>query len=475
MSFPALLEHLDSPLLPSSKQMLMLARLLFVVVACGVLVVSRVLIVQGDKGRGSGSAGSHARLPMTFGGLGGGASGNEEMDGPIDYVSITGKSTSSSLSYRRLRKASRAAAASRHHYDDGLDVLDLSGGMGRRKGPFQGVRIRLRSQVRRLRNTWQSAKASKPVAALMARLPQRLQRLKGASEKGPTGNLGLFAERLMRQLRRQQAGLLDATGAALAGDAAASLEGVDPRYLPLLRSLEEEGHKALGEEGEDWHQVSEKEDTKVWKRQQAEDAYGREYPCLKLSTVLHAPADAVMDLLIDSERVAEYNKYSKGRQDVAQVGPNTKIVRNRTLPPLQKRAHEFCTIMHVVRRPDGSQVMLTKYTEHPEVPRSSAFARSEIILGVTEVRPHPTDPNRAQLTTVSHVKSAGVPPFIAEKFSVRGVVDFADSLRKALHLGKQQQQQEQQQQNRRVDDVLMAEQREQGQQQQQQQQRAQVA
>ena len=127
--------------------------------------------------------------------------------------------------------------------------------------------------------------------------------------------------------------------------------------------------------------------------------------------------------------------------------------------------------MHVIRRPDGSQVMLTKYTEHPEVPRSSAFARSEIILGVTEVRPHPTDPNRAQLTTVSHVKSAGVPPFIAEKFSVRGVVDFADSLRKALHLGKEQQRRGGE---RVVDDMLMAEQRVQGEQ-QQQQQRAQVA
>lgn len=450
--------------------MLMLARLLFVVVACGVLVVSRVLIVQGDKGRGSGPAGSHARLPMTFGGLGGGASRNEDMDGPLDYDSITGKSISNNLSYRRLRKASRAAAASAHHYDDGLDVLDLSGGMARRTWPFQRIRTRVYSQVHRLRNSWHFAKSSKPVAALMSRLPQRSQRQKGASEKRSTGNLGLFAERLIRQLRRQQAGLIDATGEALAGDGAASLDGVDPRYLSLLRSLEEEGHKALGEEGDDWHQVSEKEDTKVWKRVQAENAYGREYPCLKLSTVLHAPPDAVMDLLVDSERVAEYNKYSKGRQDVAQVGPNTKIVRNRTLPPLQKRAHEFCTIMHVIRRPDGSQVMLTKYTEHPEVPRSSAFARSEIILGVTEVRPHPTDPDRAQVTTVSHVKSAGVPPFVAEKFSVRGVVDFADSLRKALHSGKQQGQKGQGQQGKRLGELL-----DQGQQPQQQQQQPQLA
>ena len=154
-----------------------------------------------------------------------------------------------------------------------------------------------------------------------------------------------------------------------------------------------------------------------------------------------------MELLVDSDRVAEYNKYSKGRDDVEHLGPATKIVRNRTLPPMQKKTHEFCTIMHVIKREDGSQVMLTRFTDHPKVPRSSNFARSEIILGVTEVRPHPTNPNKAHFTTVSHVKSAGVPAFIADQFSVRGVVDFVHSLQNALHLNKQRRQENQQQQH----------------------------
>lgn len=79
------------------------------------------------------------------------------------------------------------------------------------------------------------------------------------------------------------------------------------------------------------------------------------------------------------------------------------------------------------------QVLLTKFTDHPKVPRSNDFMRSEIILGVTEVRPHPSGrPDRVVFTTVSHVKSAGVPAFMADKFSVKGVVDFVDNMEAVL-------------------------------------------
>jgi hypothetical protein len=143
---------------------------------------------------------------------------------------------------------------------------------------------------------------------------------------------------------------------------------------------------------------------------------------------MNAPPDKVFELLLDNSRIAEYNKYSRGREDIALVGPNTRIVRNRTMPPLSKKGHEFCTIMHVVRRSDGSQVMLTRYTEHPKVPASPDYVRSYILLGVTEVRPHASDPNKAVFTTVSHVKSPGVPPFLAEQLSYKGLVDYAVNL-----------------------------------------------
>jgi hypothetical protein len=410
----------------------MLVRLLLVMIACGVLAVSRVLIVQGD---GSQMPSILSLLPV---GLGAGEDGvGSGLDSPSEYGRGGGGITSRSLKQAK-RFPFAFSSASKKHSAAALDALDAQGA----RGSLRSFRRTLRSQLGvcagRLRGVQQRLggrlrSTRQGVGGLLGRLRSRGREGQERQGKGP--GVGLFAERLLRQLvnRAQQ------TSASLAG-AAAGLQSslgsgggaVDDRYLDLVRALEVEGHRALGEDAEEWRPVSLKDDVKLWRRAAAEGSYGREYPCLKLSTVLDAPAEAVMALLVDSERVAEYNKYSKGRHDVEHLGPFTKIVRNRTLPPLQKRVHEFCTLMHVVRRDDGAQVMLTRFTEHPKVPPSSNYARSEIILGVTEVRPHPTDPAKAVFTTVSHVKSAGVPPFIAEQFSARGLVDFVSSLQGAL-------------------------------------------
>jgi hypothetical protein len=414
----------------------MLVRLLLVMIACGVLAVSRVLIVQGDGGQ---MPSILSLLPVGY--SAGDDAGGGALESPADYGRGGGGITSRSLKSGKPNRFAFFAPASKKHSAAALDALDAQGARGSLRafrktlrsqlgvcaGRVRGVGDRVGSRLKSTRNA-----AFVGVGGLLGRLRSRnCQGRDGQQGKGP--GVGVFAERLLRQLvnRAQQ------TSASLAG-AAAGLQsslgsggaGVDDRYLDLVRALEVEGHRALGEE--EWRPVSVKDDVKLWRRATAEGSYGREYPCLKLSTVLDAPAEAVMALLVDSERVAEYNKYSKGRHDVEHLGPHTKIVRNRSLPPLQKRVHEFCTLMHVVRREDGAQVMLTRFTDHPKVPRSSNYARSEIILGVTEVRPHPTDKGKAVFTTVSHVKSAGVPPFIAEQFSARGLLDFVSSLQGAL-------------------------------------------
>ncbi len=429
----------------------MLVRLLLLMIACGVLAVSRVLIVQGD---GAQMPSILSLLPVGYGaGDDGGGGGGGALESPADYGRGGGGITSRSL--KQGKRFAFFAPASKKHSAAALDALDARGA----RGSLRAFRRTLRSQLgvcagrvrgvgdrvgSRLQSTRKAAFVG--VGGLLGRLRPRRGGQGQEGKGGPGAGVGLFAERLLRQLVNRA----QATSASLAG-AAAGLQSslgsggagmVDDRYLDLVRALEVEGHRALGEE--EWRPVSVKDDVKLWRRATSEGSYGREYPCLKLSTVLDAPAEAVMALLVDSERVAEYNKYSKGRHDVEHLGPHTKIVRNRSLPPLQKRVHEFCTIMHVVRREDGAQVMLTRFTDHPRVPRSSNYARSEIILGVTEVRPHPTDKGKAVFTTVSHVKSAGVPPFIAEQFSARGLLEYATQLQGALdrrrHGNGQQQQ-----------------------------------
>lgn len=59
-------------------------------------------------------------------------------------------------------------------------------------------------------------------------------------------------------------------------------------------------------------------------------------------------------------------RYSKGRVDVEHLGPRTKIVWNKAQPPLTSKLHDFCTLMHVDSLEDGSFMLITRATEHPQ-------------------------------------------------------------------------------------------------------------
>lgn len=62
-------------------------------------------------------------------------------------------------------------------------------------------------------------------------------------------------------------------------------------------------------------------------------------------------------------------RYSKGRTDIEHLGPHTKIVWNKAQPPLSKKLHDFCTLMHMQPLDDeeGSFMLITRATEHPKV------------------------------------------------------------------------------------------------------------
>lgn len=62
-----------------------------------------------------------------------------------------------------------------------------------------------------------------------------------------------------------------------------------------------------------------------------------------------------------------WGRYSKGRTDIEHLGPNTKIVWNKAQPPLSKKLHDFCTLMHMEALEDGAFMLITRATEHPQV------------------------------------------------------------------------------------------------------------
>ncbi|CAM9484300.1 unnamed protein product [Scytosiphon promiscuus] len=137
-----------------------------------------------------------------------------------------------------------------------------------------------------------------------------------------------------------------------------------------------------------------------------------------------------MGMIVDSTRVLEYNRYSRGRTDIEHLGPHTKIVWNKAQPPLSKKLHDFCTLMHMQPLDDeeGSFMLITRATEHPKAPLLDGHVRSEILLGVTILRPAGGDPNRTEMTTVNHIVSNGVPVMIADRVSTKNAIDFIQNV-----------------------------------------------
>jgi len=183
-----------------------------------------------------------------------------------------------------------------------------------------------------------------------------------------------------------------------------------------------------------WKPVSGKGGVNVWKMYLSNhpEPNGHKYPLVKAQGIVDASPEEVLEMMVDSSRIKEYNKFSKGRDDLQVLDQNTKVVWNRTWPPLCKRPHDFCSVMHTRRLADNSFIMVTKATEHPRAPVSKAYQRSKILLGVSVMRPIPGDAHKTQLTTYNHVVSAGIPVLIADKVSVKTAADFIVNVNEAF-------------------------------------------
>jgi hypothetical protein len=52
-------------------------------------------------------------------------------------------------------------------------------------------------------------------------------------------------------------------------------------------------------------------------------------------------------------------------------------------------------------------VVVNRAAEHIKAPRSDKYVRSQILLAGNVMRPHPTDPNKTLLVTLTHINPGG--------------------------------------------------------------------
>lgn len=197
--------------------------------------------------------------------------------------------------------------------------------------------------------------------------------------------------------------------------------------------------------------MSKKEEETVilWTGKFHHGLYGSDLPAVRAAGIIHVKPRTLFDLLVDSNRVQEYNKLSLGRDDLLmlqndlnQEGPFgksiTKVMRSRSQPPLLSKTMEFVSILHAKELEDGSGYLLvTRAVTHPSSSdpsggsSSSSVLQSEILMGVNVLRKVQGDPNRCLLISVNHIRSPMVPMMIAKRIGATAAAGFVNDLRTA--------------------------------------------
>jgi hypothetical protein len=204
------------------------------------------------------------------------------------------------------------------------------------------------------------------------------------------------------------------------------------------------------------------------KNQNDDEGYGSNLPLIKTTSIIPLSPKAFAELLMDSSQVQSYNKMSLGRSDVVvfQNGVDTeansedgksftldgeaKIVRNVTKPPLSKKLMDFVTLMYarkikeeddvstgylggdasyiVISRAVGGKRWSSSNSNNPDDENDDEekeeMIRSEILLGVNLLRSIPGEPDKTEVTAVTHVYSPSVPTMLAGTVGVKGAIDF---------------------------------------------------
>jgi len=169
---------------------------------------------------------------------------------------------------------------------------------------------------------------------------------------------------------------------------------------------------------------------------------GSSVPAVRARGVIPRSAQSVAELLMDSAKVKTYHAMSLGRTDVRVyqkgIGASsreygvgeTKIVRNRTQPPLTKKTLTFTTLMHARELENGTVLVvlvISRAVNDLDGAREGEV-KSEILLGVNVLRP--ISSHECELTSVTHVQWPLVPEYLAKSMGVKGARDFIRTLTK---------------------------------------------
>jgi hypothetical protein len=182
-------------------------------------------------------------------------------------------------------------------------------------------------------------------------------------------------------------------------------------------------------------------DVLVWSGSFRHGFYGSDLPAIRSAGIVNMSAKALMELLVDSDRVTEYNKLSLGRtdllvfqDDISVEGPFgksvTKLMRSESKPPMVRKTLVFVSILHAKELIDGSGFLIvSRAVHHPEMQSAPTSIHSEILIGVNLIRRIQGTENQCLMVNVNHIRSPMVPMMVAKRIGVSAAIGFINDIR----------------------------------------------
>ena len=212
-----------------------------------------------------------------------------------------------------------------------------------------------------------------------------------------------------------------------------------------------------------WQNPACGKDVFVWSSKCTRKGHGSDYPVVKSRGLIPATAKDVVDLIIDSSRVMEYNKTSIGREDEhiltqdlkssihsldykcskINVPGEAKIMCSKSQVPMTRKTLEFKTLFYArkLSSDDGIDIDGVAYItvgrsvwESPDGTSDGAdtsSTRCEILLSVNLIREVKSlnGEKWCELTCINHGISPGIPMFIGKQVALTAAENYIKDIR----------------------------------------------
>jgi len=223
-----------------------------------------------------------------------------------------------------------------------------------------------------------------------------------------------------------------------------------------------EGEVAMSWLPHPWYQPHNKKEIFVWSGKFDHGGHGSDLPAIKTRGIIKCSSRSLVDLIVDSKRVKEYNGMSLGRTDdfIFQEGVDTdpcdsplgiggaaKLIRSKSKPPLIKKPIELFNIMHARKLDEekgekmGGYVISTRAVWEKEEYADalakggkksglpSDTTRNELLLGVNIVRDLDGEfEGWCEITAISHLNSPGIPLSLGKRIGLSAATNNIKSL-----------------------------------------------